>query len=56
MKIEHEAITDVNAVEQYYGEQDGSPVRYICTTELDTIDVPVDVFYRTKPANDDHRG
>ena len=47
MKIEHEAITDVNAVEQYYGEQDGSPVRYICTTELDTIDVPVDVFYRT---------
>ena len=23
MKIEHEAITDVNAVEQYYGEQDG---------------------------------
>ena len=55
MKIEHEATTDVNAVEQYYGEQDGSPVRYICTTELDTIDVPVDVFYRTKPANDDHR-
>lgn len=56
MKIEHEAITDVNAVEQYYGEQDGAPVRYICTTELDTIDVPVDIFYRTKPNNNDHRG
>ena len=56
MKINHEPLTDTDQVEKYYGVETGGEVRYICTTELDKPDVPVDIFYKSRPKLDDHRG
>jgi hypothetical protein len=56
MIIRHETITDIKKVEEYYAKQFNCDVRYICTTELNTPDVPCDIFYRTKPINNDDRG
>jgi hypothetical protein len=56
MNIEHEPITESEKVEKSYGTGQDGQVRYVCTTELNEPDVPVDIFYRTKPSNDDDRG
>ena len=56
MRISHEPITDTDQVEKFYANESGDEVRYICTTELNTPDVPCDIFYRTKPINNDDRG
>ena len=40
MKIEHEAITDVKAVEKYYGEQDGAPSDTFALLSPNTVDIP----------------
>lgn len=56
MIIQHEPITNIKQIEEHYGREFNCEVRYICTTELNTVDVPCDVFYRAKPDNNDHRG
>ena len=48
MKIaNHRPLFDIEKVCEKY-EEDGTPIRYICTTDLNASDVPVDVFYRGK--------
>jgi hypothetical protein len=47
--IQHEPLFDTAKVEQIYSEKDGVEVKYVCTTDLQASDVPVDVFYRPAP-------
>lgn len=47
MNIKHYPITNTSKVEQLYSEQDGVPVKHVCTTEFH--DVIADVFYRETP-------
>jgi len=49
MNIHHEPQFDVEKVESHYTEKDGVEVKYVCTTDLRTSDVPVDVYYRATP-------
>jgi hypothetical protein len=49
MNIEHYPMFDTAKVEQIYSEKDGVEVKYVCTTDLQASDVPVDVFYRETP-------
>ena len=49
MNIQHEPLFDTAKVEQIYTEKDGVEVKYVCTTDLNASDVPVDVYYRATP-------
>ena len=49
MNIQHEPLCDTAKVAQIYSEKDGVDVNYVCTTDLNASDVPVDVFYRATP-------
>ena len=59
MKIKHEAIIDIlinhkpifdtDHIEKVYSEKEGVPVSYVCTTDLDVSDRPLDIFYRSTP-------
>ena len=49
MNIVHENLFDIEKVEKIYSEKDGVDVKYVCTTDLNASDVPVDVFYRATP-------
>ena len=49
MNINHEPLFDTAEVEKIYTEKDGVDVKYVCTTDLNASDVPVDVFYRPTP-------
>ena len=49
MNIIHENLFDIEKVEKIYSEKDGVDVKYVCTTDLNASDVPVDVFYRATP-------
>ena len=49
MNIVHENLFDIEKVEKIYTEKDGVDVKYVCTTDLNASDVPVDVFYRPTP-------
>lgn len=49
MIINHEPLFDTAEVEKIYSEKDGVDVKYVCTTDLNASDVPVDVFYRATP-------
>ena len=49
MNIHHSPISKVTEAEQFYSNKDGVPVLYVCTTDLNASDVPVDVFYRETP-------
>ena len=49
MNIEHDNLFDIDRVEELYTEKDGVEVKYVCTTDLNASDVPVDVFYRETP-------
>jgi len=49
MNIIHENLFDIEKVEKIYSEKDGVEVKYVCTTDLNASDVPVDVFYRDTP-------
>lgn len=52
MKIKHAPQFDEKKVESHYSEKDGVPIKYVCTTDLNASDVPVDVFYRETPHPD----
>lgn len=49
MNIEHKPNFDVALVTEHYSKKDGVPVTYVCTTDLNASDVPVDVYYRETP-------
>ena len=49
MKIKHEPIFDADKIAKTYSEKDGVPVSYVCTTDLDVSDRPLDIFYRSTP-------
>lgn len=47
MRINHRSIFNVKDIEKAFTERDGVPIKYVCTTELDTPDVVFDIFYRS---------
>jgi hypothetical protein len=49
MNIQHEPLFDTTKVEAHYSKKDGVEVKYVCTTDLNASDTPVDVFYRETP-------
>ena len=49
MNIQHENLFDIEKVTAHYTKKDGEPVHYVCTTDLNASDVPVDVYYRETP-------
>ena len=49
MNIMHPSLFDVNKVAEFYSKKDGVDVKYVCTSDLNASDVPVDVFYRETP-------
>jgi len=49
MNIQHEPLWDTAKIEEFYTEKDGVEVKYVCTTDLNASDVPVDVYYRATP-------
>jgi len=49
MTIKHYPVFDTNRVIKHFGDKDGVPVKYICTTDIANSDMPADVFYRDTP-------
>ncbi len=49
MNIHHEALFDTAKLEEHYSNKDGVEVKYVCTSDLRTSDIPMDVFYRETP-------
>lgn len=47
--IQHEPLFDTEKAEELYTQKDGVEVKYVCTTDLQHSDRPVDVFYRATP-------
>ena len=47
--IKHFPFTHTDKVIEYYSEKDGVPIKYVCTTDLDSTDNPADIFYRETP-------
>lgn len=47
--IEHHPQFNIDEVTQHYTKKDGVEVKYVCTTDLNASDMPVDVFYRATP-------
>ena len=44
--IKHFPITNTDVVVSHYSEKDGVPIKYVCTTDFNVSDRPVDIFYR----------
>jgi hypothetical protein len=49
MNIQHNPNFDVGLITEHYSKKDGVSVKYVCTTDLNASDVPVDVYYRETP-------
>ena len=49
MNIKHDPIMNIKKAEEHYSEQDGVPVQYVCTTDLQRSDSPFDIFFRDTP-------
>ena len=49
MNIQHEPLFDTAKAEELYSIKDGVDVRYVCTTDLQQSDRPMDIFYRATP-------
>lgn len=49
MAIKHNPLFDVAIITEHYSQKDGVPVTYVCTTDLQASDTPVDVYYRATP-------
>lgn len=47
--IKHFPVTNTDKVIEYYSEKDGIPIKYLCTTDFNVSDRPVDIFYRETP-------
>lgn len=44
--IKHFPVTNIDFVVSHYSEKDGVPIKYVCTTDFNVNDRPVDIFYR----------
>jgi len=49
MNIVHDNLFNKESIVEHYTKKDGVDVKYVCTTDLNASDVPVDVFYRATP-------
>ena len=49
MNIQHQPLFDTAKAEELYSEKDGVDVKYVCTTDLQQSDRPMDIFYRGTP-------
>lgn len=51
MDIKHPKVfpDTTDEIEAHYSEKDGVEIKYVCTTDLEASDMPVDVFYRETP-------
>lgn len=49
LSIKHYPLFNTEDVCKHYSEKDGVEVTYVCTTDLNASDVPVDVYYRGTP-------
>ena len=51
MNIIHPKLfpNDTDNIVKRYSEKDGVDIKYVCTTDLNASDVPVEVFYRETP-------
>ena len=49
MNIQHEPLFDTAKAEEIYSIKDGVDVKYVCTTDLQQSDRPMDIFYRANP-------
>lgn len=47
--IHHRPNLDVEAVEKHYSEKDGVPIKYVCTSALDTGTISADIYFRETP-------
>ncbi len=46
MNIKHNPQFNIEKVTAHYSKKDGVPVHYVCTSDLDESDMPVDIYYR----------
>ncbi len=49
MNIQHNPLFDTAKAEKLYSEKDETNVTYVCTTDLQQSDRPMDIFYRAEP-------
>ena len=49
MNILHRPQFDVEKITAHYTKKDGVPIHYVCTTDLDVSDTPIDIYYRDSP-------
>ena len=47
--MKHRPMTDTQKVSALYSKKDNTPIKYVCTTSIQTRGVPMDVFYRDTP-------
>lgn len=47
--VNHAPVFDTEKVVSIYEKKDGVPIKYVCTTDLQASDLPVDIFYREDP-------
>jgi len=47
--VKHAPVFDTEKVVSIYEKKDGVPIKYVCTTDLQASDLPVDIFYREDP-------
>lgn len=47
--IKHYPLLDTDKIAKIYSERDGVEVKYVCTSDLNVSDQPVDIFYRETP-------
>ena len=52
MNIKHNPQFNIEKVTAHYSKKDGVPIHYVCTSDLDKSDVPVDIYYRDSPHPD----
>jgi hypothetical protein len=50
--IKHFPINDINKIVEHYSQRDGVPIKYVCTTDINSDDNPADIFYRETPHPD----
>ena len=47
--MKHYPVSNIEKVIDHFTERDGVEITYVCTTDLQSSDVPVDIFYRATP-------
>lgn len=47
--MKHYPVSNIEKVIDHFTEKDGVEITYVCTTDLQSSDVPVDIFYRATP-------